>query len=190
MKRRRKSSIRNLLSLTILFTFLGYQAVYNWLPDYFPAHSLSGQAKAIDGDSLKLNGRSIRLFGIDAPELKQVCVHPQNSTWPCGLKSQQALQKLIDHQVTTCHPIKTDIYRRVLAQCFIHGNANLAETMVRNGWAFAYSRYSQDFVDEEETARRKNHGIWQTDTPEPPWIHRQKQTSIWHRLTEWLGIGD
>ena len=34
---------------------------------------ISGKAKVIDGDTIKINKKKIRLFGIDAPENKQVC---------------------------------------------------------------------------------------------------------------------
>ena len=32
-----------------------------------------GKAQVIDGDTIKINGKKIRLFGIDAPEMKQIC---------------------------------------------------------------------------------------------------------------------
>ena len=32
-----------------------------------------GNAKVIDGDTIKINDNKIRLFGIDAPEKKQMC---------------------------------------------------------------------------------------------------------------------
>ena len=32
-----------------------------------------GNAKVIDGDTIKINDNKIRLFGIDAPENKQMC---------------------------------------------------------------------------------------------------------------------
>ena len=34
-----------------------------------------------DGDSLKIDSQKIRLFGIDAPELKQQCYHFNNEAW-------------------------------------------------------------------------------------------------------------
>lgn len=37
----------------------------------------------IDGDSLSVGQHEIRLFGIDAPELKQTCMRAGQS-WACG----------------------------------------------------------------------------------------------------------
>jgi len=34
---------------------------------------ISGKAKVIDGDTIKINKIKIRLFGIDAPEKNQIC---------------------------------------------------------------------------------------------------------------------
>ena len=45
----------------------------------FPIISISsekvilGKAKVIDGDTIKINQEKIRLYGIDAPEKKQIC---------------------------------------------------------------------------------------------------------------------
>jgi endonuclease YncB( thermonuclease family) len=190
MSRKRKvPKFRTILSLAVFFTILGYQAVYNWFPGFFPMEAFVGQARAVDGDSLKLNGKSIRLFGIDAPELRQACHHPDDRDWPCGKLSHDALKQLVSRQTTECHPIKKDLYQRVLADCFVDGD-NLAEMMVRDGWAFAYSQYSQDFVDEERRARKERIGIWQADKPEPPWLHRKRKASVWTMLTGWFGIED
>ena len=38
-----------------------------------PAATVSGSAKVIDGDTLEVSGKRIRLFGIDAPEASQIC---------------------------------------------------------------------------------------------------------------------
>ena len=35
--------------------------------------SISGMAEVIDGDTIKIEKKKIRLFGIDAPETKQFC---------------------------------------------------------------------------------------------------------------------
>ena len=37
------------------------------------AEEISGNANIIDGDSIKIGSKKIRLFGIDAPEIKQKC---------------------------------------------------------------------------------------------------------------------
>ncbi len=34
---------------------------------------ISGNAQIIDGDTIKINSKKIRLYGIDAPEFKQTC---------------------------------------------------------------------------------------------------------------------
>ncbi len=61
----------------------------------FPAHAdVSGPACVTDGDTLVVNGKRqrtrcvggtrIRLFGIDAPELKQRCRHANGRDFLCG----------------------------------------------------------------------------------------------------------
>jgi endonuclease YncB( thermonuclease family) len=40
------------------------------------AGDLVGQASIIDGDTIKIYGQRIRLFGIDAPEHDQLCEAP------------------------------------------------------------------------------------------------------------------
>ena len=37
---------------------------------------ISGNAQIIDGDTIKINSKKIRLHGIDAPEFKQMCKKP------------------------------------------------------------------------------------------------------------------
>ena len=37
---------------------------------------ISGNAQIIDGDTIKINSKKIRLHGIDAPEFKQKCKKP------------------------------------------------------------------------------------------------------------------
>ena len=37
---------------------------------------IEGVPSVTDGDTIKINGNKIRLFGIDAPEVKQSCKKP------------------------------------------------------------------------------------------------------------------
>jgi endonuclease YncB( thermonuclease family) len=42
-----------------------------------------GTAQVTDGETIRVNGRSLRIFGVDAPELRQTCSVQGRST-PCG----------------------------------------------------------------------------------------------------------
>lgn len=46
---------------------------------------------ATDGDTIKLNGTTWRLWGIDAPELHQTC----KDGWAAGIKSKRTLERLM-----------------------------------------------------------------------------------------------
>jgi len=50
---------------------------------------ITGGASVIDGDTIEVHGRRIRLYGIDAPESSQLCVRPNGERWRCG---QQAIK--------------------------------------------------------------------------------------------------
>ena len=43
--------------------------------------AISGRAHVVDGDTLRIAGRSIRLHGIDAPEVGQQCTNSPADSW-------------------------------------------------------------------------------------------------------------
>ena len=61
---------------------------------------ISGYAKVIDGDTIRIKGNKIRLYGIDAPENNQLCSKPWlslnvitfNKDYECGLKTTSLLK--------------------------------------------------------------------------------------------------
>src|SRR5690242_19112426 len=52
-----------------------------------------GQVWIVDGDSMRLGGRSIRLEGIDAPEWDQTCLDQSGRSWRCGRAASRALRE-------------------------------------------------------------------------------------------------
>ena len=63
------------------------------------SYDLSGPVtvtKVSDGDSLRSGKLRIRIFGIDAPELKQQCQDQNGTAWDCGLAARQQLENLLD----------------------------------------------------------------------------------------------
>ena len=133
---------------------------------------LSGQVYVVDGDSIKFGNTRVRLFGIDAPEIKQTCDIAGRS-WNCGIEARRALVRAIDKYSVSCVEKDRDRYGRVVAVCLADG-VNLNSFMVSEGWALAYRRYSRDYEHEESTARAGKLGLWQGRFT-PPWDWRRSQ---------------
>jgi len=124
-----------------------------------------------DGDTIKIDGEKIRFSGIDAPELKQTCLK-NNVIIFCGLEAKNLLIKIIDNNDVICVYEGKDQYRRTLAECFL-GDLSLSSYLVRNGYAFAYRKYSKKFIQDEEFAKENKNGLWSTEF-EYPWLWRKK----------------
>jgi endonuclease YncB( thermonuclease family) len=107
-----------------------------------------------DGDTISLNGVPIRLFGIDAPEMKQDC--PDG--WPAGRLAATHLQSLMYGRHVTCERRDTDRYGRTVAVCRA-GGEDLGALMVRQGYAWAFVRYSSDYVGDETRAKAERAGV-------------------------------
>jgi endonuclease YncB( thermonuclease family) len=117
-----------------------------------------GIGTAGDGDSFKVNGQRVRLFGVDAPEFDQTCQRA-GSDWQCGQAAAEALSKLVVGKDVRCLATGTDQYDRILARCTV-GAVDVNRFMVANGFAVAFRRYSSDYVSAEETAKANRRGIW------------------------------
>lgn len=137
--------------------------------------SHTGQATIVDGDTLKMNGESYRLAGIDAMEAKQSCQHSDGTQWPCGAEATAKLREFVGTREVTCEVQSRDRYRRFIATCFADGR-DLGRHMVRKGMAIAYRKYAQTYVPDENTARFLKIGIWagHFDRPED-WRRQQRK---------------
>lgn len=159
-----------------------------WLQ--WPAQSIAGPYeiagkvdRVIDGDSIVIAGQSIRLSGIDAPEIKQRC-QGKSSSWACGVVSGQKLHELIKKDVVYCFVLGIDRYKRHLAECYIMdaaGMININEAMVVTGWAFVYRNragrvISSRYGAAEASARRMGVGFWDSEVMRPgEWRARKKR---------------
>ncbi|MFG1431858.1 thermonuclease family protein [Xanthobacter sp. V2C-8] len=128
--------------------------------------ALSGAARAVDGDTLELDGRRIRLEGIDAPELHQTCGREDGGaavSWPCGTAARTALAELARGGPLTCATRRNDAYGRALARCTTRSpgadtEIDLGAEMVRRGLAVSYGRHG--YTAEEAQARAAGRGLW------------------------------
>jgi endonuclease YncB( thermonuclease family) len=128
--------------------------------------SRDGDYRAIDGDSFEIGKTEIRLHGIDAPEYRQTC-KDHSRVQPCGKLAREALSKLIREKQVVCRLIDRDRYGRQVSLCRWDGR-DIAEEMVRQGWALAYRKHSLTYVAAERDAKEARRGIWawEFETPE------------------------
>jgi len=136
--------------------------------------AIIGEPLVVDGDTVRIGNTRIRLHGIDAPEQSQSCNARDGGTWACGSEATRALRGLIAGREVSCQPLTLDRYGRTVARCFL-GNVDVQAEMVRQGLAWAFVKYSSDYVAEETQARAARRGIWQADT----------QTAWDYRATRW-----
>tara|TARA_B100000683_G_scaffold275864_1_gene327954 strand:+ start:1094 stop:1555 length:462 start_codon:yes stop_codon:yes gene_type:complete len=125
-----------------------------------------------DGDTIRIGDERIRFSGIDAPEIKQTCIY-QEIEFKCGEFSKNLLIEKISNQEVSCIRESTDQYGRTLAECFV-GKESLSSYLVREGYAFAYRKYSNKFIPDEEYSQSKGNGMWSMDFMFP-WDFRKSQ---------------
>jgi len=131
------------------------------------AETVTGTPTIIDGDTLKIGTTKIRLHGIDAPEVAQ----------PGGRAATAALANLVEHKTLRCDGTARGDYGRFLAKCRL-GEDDINAAMVRQGHAWAFVKYSSDYVNLENEARHEKRGIWRGGAPEPPWDYRAKRWQV------------
>ena len=154
-----KKNLFLVISILLIFFFLTYNDVK------------SSELKIIDGDTIHLNGEKIRFSGIDTPEIKQNCIK-NNEVIKCGIKAKELLIKVIGNEKIDCVREGKDQYKRTLAECFVN-DLSLSSYLVKNGYAFAYRKYSKKFIADEDFAKSNNLGMWSMKF-EYPWDWRKK----------------
>src|ERR1700693_2746071 len=129
------------------------------LPAIAHAADITGVAKVREGDTVQIGTSRIRLGGIDAPAVDQLCLNNSGERWTCGVAARDELIKHADNKVWTCHVRQTDRRGRQVARCEVDGE-DIQKWMVRSGWALAYLRFSHDYEADEKAAREAKAGVW------------------------------
>ena len=129
--------------------------------------------RVIDGDTIEIGGKRVRLHGIDTPEAKQSCRDDKDKPYPCGERATSVLGLMAAGGVR-CKPAGDEIdrYGRMIATCYSVDGTNINADLVRSGYALAYRKYSKEYVAEEEKARAEKKGMHRGRFI-PPWDWRR-----------------
>jgi endonuclease YncB( thermonuclease family) len=116
----------------------------------------------IDGDTLRAgDGAKYRIFGIDAPELRQTCTEANGKSWLCGRAAKAKLTTLIKDGNVNCEARATDRFGRTVAVCSAEGVPDLGEALVRDGYAIDLGGAAGNpYASAETEARDAKRGIW------------------------------
>lgn len=152
-----RRDVRSLVMMIVFAALTAVAAVLGWWTE----KRVEGVARAIDGDSLTLEGEDYRLKGIDAPEYGQIC-DKDGKAWRCGETARIVLSRELARGPLQCRSGERDKYGRRLALCTIAG-MDLNAYMVRSGAAVAYGAYER----EEAEARDARRGVWSSRFDRP-----------------------
>ena len=152
------------MSLKILI-FYFFSSIFFLTNNLFASH-----VTVVDGDTIKLGDVKIRFSGIDAPEINQTGVATEGKV-ACGKISRDILITKVTNNKISCTDEGKDFYGRVLGECFVNGES-LSRYLVREGFAFAYRKYSDKFILDEEYAISNRLGMWSMKF-QYPWDYRK-----------------
>lgn len=134
---------------------------------------ISGHASVIDGDTIEIDGKRIRLWGIDAIESHQTC-QLDGRPWRCAQLITFGLSAHLKGQDIICSPRDQDRYGRIVATCTTQG-VDLGSWIVRQGLALDYTYYSKGaYRTEQLEAQAAKRGVWR-GTFEMPWDWRHSR---------------
>jgi endonuclease YncB( thermonuclease family) len=139
----------------------------------FAGEIISGVANVHDGDTLKINGIDVRLWGIDAPEDGQRCAKA-GSLWRCDDESTEALERFVGTRQLSCEKRRLDQRQRVVAVCSVEYQ-DVGSWMVQEGWALDFPRYSKGYYSPlQAEAEKAKRGLWQGEF-DLPWEWRKER---------------
>ena len=159
--KKRIASYAKLLALIILCAVGHYRA------------NARAYVKVVDGDSLEIGQKRVRLLEIDAPEYQQFCFDENGKKYDCGAEAKKYLLHMLKqaHFKVDCKTKQKDRYKRELAECFA-GDVNLNLAMIRAGWAVTYRTENKAYLQAEKLAKKDAKGLWQGKFMRPEYYRR------------------
>lgn len=114
-----------------------------------------------DGDTLRCGQDRVRLFGVDAPEVRRGKAPAE----PLAYDARDLLVQLTRGRVG-CRVVATDRYGRHVARCWSSASPDLNAAMIRSGLTTEWRAYSKGaYSAEQDAARAAGRGFWAPGAP-------------------------
>jgi endonuclease YncB( thermonuclease family) len=125
--------------------------------------------RVVDGDTVHVFSKGevlkVRLVEIDTPEMDQ----------PHGQEAKEYLENLLKDGYINLDISGTDIYKRKLGRIYWK-EKDINRLMVKSGHAWVYDQYvtDQTFYEDQNYARSRKLGLWNSNDPIQPWQWRRR----------------
>jgi len=125
--------------------------------------------RVVDGDTVHVFSKGevlkVRLVEIDTPEMDQ----------PHGEEAKEYLENLLKDGYINLDISGTDIYKRKLGRVYWK-EKDINRIMVKSGHAWVYDQYvtDQTFYEDQNYARSRKLGLWNSNDPIQPWEWRRR----------------
>lgn len=117
--------------------------------------TVTGTAKVIDGDTLTLGEKKVRLNGFDTPERGSMC-----SSTDVYAAASKTLADFIAEQTITCELTGEQSFDRVIGTCSVQGT-DLGSFIVESGFGRDWPKFSGGkYAAAEKSARADKRGLW------------------------------
>jgi len=127
-------------------------------------HAPGAAVRIVDGETIGLGDRIVRLVGVAAPARGDACRSGSGQGFDCGAAATAALTRLVAGRDVTCRIVGQDGFGRGLGDCDAAGAA-LNKTLVGQGFARATS---DALRSDEASARSAARGLWAHGAGAPP----------------------
>lgn len=143
------------------------------MPNLQNAPVIYAAAEVISGDTLRINGRYFRLYGIDAPERNQTCADATGRSYSCGYQASEWLSSWLQDNALECRVIQQDGNGNMIGTCAL-GAYDIGAAIVNAGWAVAYPKHTDIYMPYQIQSSQNKRGLWQGDFY-MPWDWRKIQ---------------
>jgi endonuclease YncB( thermonuclease family) len=123
-----------------------------------PAHAVSSYAIVQDDGSLRIDGRTYRLYGIHIPATGQSCRSFERPP-TCGTRAALALDFKIGANFVRCEPRERHDDGTITGYCTVNGE-DLSAYLLERGWALALPDAPFEYQALEKIARNRGLGVW------------------------------
>ena len=145
---------------TVVFIVSLWALLYLFSTAMAANKEINGLAQVLSANLILIKGKTIRLFGIHAPQLDQIC-KINGARMRCGVVAWAELIRIADGAYLSCDVEKTKDGKTgvKVATCY-SGEHDIGESLVRTGYARALISQSDRYRVDQEDAKQSVRGLW------------------------------